>query len=177
MKQFAKIGRSVRPITRSLTIAAALTILGCAYGKTHISEVEGDQVRAFVEQNYENLRAYYSGERERPGAILMDPKSDGVILVPDKWEPISSKEELLELMDRMVQAYYRKMKGEAGVFGPRLQLVLDKDDKRIGYFYSPVDNWPVRPEGSNYSVDPVTYVQVREWSQGGILRPGRKGRK
>ena len=166
MRPIVRIARQALTAAGALILAAACLFMGCAYGKIRSSDVERDGIHVFVERNYPNLIAYYSGERERPGAVLMDLKDDDVRLVPGEWRPISGKEEFLELMERMDHVYYRKMRGPAGRSGPRLQRVLDRNDKLIGYFFSPVDHWPVRPRDSGYSVDTVTYLQVSEWSQG-----------
>ncbi|MBW1787855.1 MAG: hypothetical protein JRK53_14730 [Deltaproteobacteria bacterium] len=155
---------------------AALLIMGCGgYGKIRNSDVTKDQVSRFVDNNYPNLNAYYSGTMEKPGAILMDLKNTSPRFSGKKWYPIKGRQELLQMMDLMVDVYYKKMRGNAGTFGPLLQLVLGRNNKLIGYFYSPIDNWPVRLKGSGYSVDAVTYSQVREWSMGDIRSPSRKG--
>jgi hypothetical protein len=159
-----------------VAVAALLLISGCGgYGKIRNSDVDRGQERLFVEQHYDSLAAYYSGNRDQPGAIVMDLKEQPPRFSGRKWYPIQTKEELLQLMDVMVQVYYKKMRGNAGTFGPLLQRILDHHDRLIGYFYSPVDHWPVRLSGSTYSVDSVTYSQVREWSMGDIRSPSRKG--
>lgn len=164
-------GRSVRGLAM---LAAGLLILGCAYGKLRDSQIEMGQVHDFIEKNASNLAAYYSGEREKPGAILLDLKGDNIALSPEGWQIISSKDELLAMVDSMIGLYYGKMRGQAGTLGPRLQRVLDRNDNLIGYFFSPMDGVPVRPEGEGYRVDPVTYVDVRTWSMGEYRSPGRK---
>jgi hypothetical protein len=69
--------------------------------------------------------------------------------------------------------YYGKMRGEAGALGPQLQRILDGNDKLLGYFFCPMNNVPVRADGEGYTVDAVTYVDVRTWSMGEYRSPGR----
>jgi hypothetical protein len=147
----------------TILVIALLTlssqILGCAYGKIRHSNIEITKIHGFIDQNYDNFYAAYSGKMDRPGAIRFDLKEDDVILTGNGWHPIESRAQLREML-RYMEAKYRFWEG---IFrGPYLYLILDKNDKAIGYYYSILDNTPVSPDGANYSLDPVTELDIRK---------------
>jgi hypothetical protein len=140
-------------------IVLSSQILGCSYGKISHSNIEIAKIHELINQRYDNFQATYSGARDRPGAIRFDLKDDDIVLKGKGWHPIENKEQLNEML-RYMEARYRFWEG---IFrGPYLFLILDENDKTIGYFYSILDNTPVRPDGKDYSLDPVTELDIRK---------------
>ena len=61
----------------------------------------------------------------------------------------------------MFHVYVHRYKGFEGQ-GPQLYRILGTDGMLIGYFFSPVSSTSVWPEGKNYSMEPVTELDVRD---------------
>jgi hypothetical protein len=135
-------------------------LFGCAYGRLVLLPQGEDNIETFVNERYQGLEASYSGTWEKPGALRFDIKGDGIQLTGTGWQPLESKEAILEIVKNM-QTTYRKYKGFVGVLGPQLYAIVGKDNQTIGYIYSPIDYIPVRPDGTNYEVDAITEVDVR----------------
>jgi hypothetical protein len=140
--------------------AFLFALFGCAYGNLVLLPSGQDDIETFVEERYGTVDASYSGTREKPGALRFDIKGDGGALTGSGWQPLGSKDEILEIV-RNMQATYRKYKGALGARGPMLYAIMDKENQLIGYVYSPLDNIPVRPDGKNYELDAITEVDVR----------------
>jgi len=136
-------------------------VLGCTYGKIRNSHVESSKIHEFIDQNYGNCQIAYSGEKDKPGAIRFDLKDDDILLTGEGWHPIENRAQLYEMVENM-NSIYRRYRGVVGALGPQLFLILDKNDKTIGYLFSPISNIPVRPDGANYSIDPVSELDVRK---------------
>jgi hypothetical protein len=135
-------------------------LFGCGYGKLVLLPQGQDNIHTFVEERYATVDASYSGTMEKPGALRFDIKGDGVTLTGSGWQPLGSKEAVLEIVGNM-QTTYRKYKGYVGAVGPNLYAIMVKNNQLIGYIYSPLDTIPVRPDGKNYEVDAITEVDVR----------------
>jgi hypothetical protein len=80
---------------------------------------------------------------------------------------VESKKQLHGMVDVMIRNY--KYWG-TDAQGPRLSVILDRNNKIIGYLFSPVDSTIIRSEGENYSLEPVTELDIRERA-----RPGLRG--
>lgn len=153
---------------RSLPLWIILSlILGCAYGKIRPGTVETGKIHKFIDQQYASSDISYSGDRFIPGAIRFDIKDDDIVLTGTGWHSVKSKEQLNRMVDVMIRKY--KYWGNDAQ-GPRLSVVLDRNDKKIGYIFSPVDYTTIRSDGENYSLSPVTELDIRERA-----RPGLRG--
>jgi hypothetical protein len=137
-------------------------LFGCAYGKLVLFPLGQDTIYTFIESRYTELEASYSGIWEKPGALRFDIKGDGIQLTGSGWQPLESKEAILEIV-RNMQATYRKYRGEVGSRGPRLYTIMNENEQPIGYIYTPIDVIPVRPDGKNYEVDAITETDVRNY--------------
>jgi hypothetical protein len=157
------------------TCAFVSLIMGCAYGNIVESSVPRSDIHQWIDENYDTFTASYSGTEEKPGAIRFDLKGDGVRLVGEGWYPIEGKKELDEMVTRMVHLYLRKYKGNVGALGPQLYRILDKNGKLIGYFFSAIPRTPVRPDGKNYTMDPVNELDVRNESYPWYRAPSPRG--
>jgi hypothetical protein len=65
----------------------------------------------------------------------------------------------------LTAVYYRHYRGIIGNLGPQLYEILDEQGNRIGYLYTAfdlVDTTPIRKFGSNYRVDAVSELQIRD---------------
>jgi hypothetical protein len=138
-------------------------LLGCSYGKLVLFPPAEDNIDTFVAERYQGLEASYSGTREKPGALRFDIKGDGIQLTGSGWQPLGTKDEILEIV-RNMQATYRKYGGEVGLRGPRLYTIMNEKNQPIGYMYSPIDVITVRPDGPNYEVDAITETDVRDYA-------------
>jgi hypothetical protein len=155
--------RSVSSARLRHSAAAAVflfALLGCSYGRLVLLPRGQDNIETFVEERYGTVDASYSGTMEKPGALRFDIKDDGGVLTGSGWQPLESKDEILEIVQNM-QATYRKYKGALGARGPMLYAIMDKENQLIGYVYSPLDTIPVRTDGENYKLDAITEVDVR----------------
>jgi hypothetical protein len=94
-------------------------------------------------------------------------KDDDIALTGSGWNPVESKKQLHGMVDVMIRNY--KYWG-TDAQGPRLSVILDRNNKIIGYLFSPVDSTIIRSEGENYSLEPVTELDIRERA-----RPGLRG--
>jgi hypothetical protein len=141
-------------------VISLFTLFGCAYGRVALLPPGQDDIDTFVEERYGTVDASYSGTMEKPGALRFDIKDDGGVLTGSGWQPLGSKDEILEIV-RNMQATYRKYKGALGARGPMLYAIMDKENQLIGYVYSPLDTIPVRTDGENYKLDAITEVDVR----------------
>jgi hypothetical protein len=150
----------------SLLILVSL-ILGCAYGKIRPGTVETGKIHEFIDQQYASADISYSGDRSIPAAIRFDLKDDDIALTGTGWHSVKSKEQLHGMVDDMIRKY--KYWG-TDAQGPRLSVILDRNNKTIGYLFSPVDSTIIRSEGENYSLEPVIDLDIRERA-----RPGLKG--
>jgi hypothetical protein len=145
----------------ALFYSGLLLASGCAhegYGKIRDSSIDHTKIHEFMDKEYDNFKAAYSGGEE-PAAIRFDVKDDGVQLIGDGWNPVQGKEELHAIVDYMIQRYRFWM----GVYrGPYLYLIVGGEGRTIGYLYSPLDHTPVRKLGEDYSVDTITIFDIRE---------------
>jgi hypothetical protein len=135
-------------------------VLGCAYGRITPSPVTTGNLQEFLDQHEGVLDAAYSGDKDRPGAILFDIKNDGVQLKGDGWHPIKDKEGLHQMVAYVSRAY--RYWGGDWTESARLYSVLNNSGKTIGYLLSPLDTAVVRSANGTYSVDPVTEPEIRE---------------
>ena len=150
----------------SLLILVSL-ILGCAYGKIRPGTVETGKIHEFIDQQYGNFDISYSGDSSIPGAIRFDIKNDDIALTGTGWHPVETRNQLHGMVDGMIRKYeYWGTDAQ----GPRLSVILDRNDKKIGYLFSPVDSTTIRSDGENYSLAPVTELDIRERA-----RPGLRG--
>ena len=134
-------------------------LAGCAYGKLRTSDVKLDRIPEFLDENYDRFIVSYSGEEGTPAAIRFDLKDDSVTLTGAGWTPVEDRDALHRMMDSMI-ARYRFWEG---IFrGPYLLEILSTDGTRIGYYYSILEYTTIRPDGPNYSMDPVTDLEIRE---------------
>ncbi len=174
-----RLGYSDRLRHFAATAVVLFALFGCAYGRLVPLPSGQDNIDTFVEKRYETLDASFSGTVEKPGALRFDIKGDGVTLTGSGWQPLDSKDAIFEIV-RNMQTTYRKYKGFVGVLGPQLYEITDKENRTIGYIYSPIDTITVRPDGPNYQVDAITEVDVRRmvypnWGDGGRgMRGGRR---
>ncbi len=153
---------------RSLPLWIILSlILGCAYAKIRPGTVDTGRIHEFIDQQYTSSDISYSGDRSIPGAVRFDIKDDDIALTGTGWYPVKSKEHLHEMIDGMIRKY-----GYWGTDaqGPRISVILDRKDNKIGYLFSPVDYTTIRSEGANYELSPVTDLDIRERA-----RPGLRG--
>jgi hypothetical protein len=160
--------RFLRHSFRSIFILIILSlILGCAYGKIRPGTVETGRIHEFIDQQYAISDISYSGDRSIPGAIRFDIKDDDIALTGAGWHPVESKEQLHGMVDGMILKYnYWGTDAQ----GPRISVILDRNDKKIGYLFSPMDYTTIRSDGENYSLEPVTELDIRERA-----RPGLRG--
>jgi hypothetical protein len=153
---------------RSLPLWIILSlILGCAYGKIRPGNVETGRIHEFIDQQYASADISYSGDRSIPGAIRFDIKDDDIALTGTGWHPVESKGQIHGMVDGMILKY--KYWG-TDAQGPRISVILDRNDKKIGYLFSPMDSTTIRSDGVNYGLEPVTDVDIRERA-----RPGLRG--
>jgi len=142
-------------------------ILGCAYGKIRPGTIETDKIHEFIDQQYGNFDISYSGDSSIPGAISFDLKDDDIALTGSGCHAVETMEQLHGLVDDMIRKYnYWGTDAQ----GPRLSVILDRNDKKIGYLFSPMDSTTIRSDGENYSLAPVTEPDIRERA-----RPGLRG--
>jgi hypothetical protein len=156
-------------------------LLGCAYGRygrTRIAAVPQEDIEAFMEREFDTFHVSYSGERERPGAIQMDLKGDSVSLTGEGWHPIADKGALRERVGNM-RKVYRRYRGVVGAVGPRLYVIEDSEGNRIGYLFTALSHTPVRPDGDDYSLDPVHELDVRNqaYPRGDPSDGGKRGKR
>ena len=152
--------------TLSLLILVSL-IFGCAYAKIRPCAIEPGKIHKFMDQQYGNVDISYSGDRSIPGAIRFDLRDDDIALTGSGWHSVKNKEQLHGMVDGMLRKYEY---WGTDARGPRLSVILDRNDKKIGYIFSPVDYTTIRSDGKNYSLSPVTELDIRERA-----RPGLRG--
>jgi hypothetical protein len=144
-------------------------VAACAYPRFIYSDIESDRIHSFIDQNYRKFAVSYSGDSGLPGAIRFDPKGDGVELTGKGWYSVHSREDLHRLASLMMDAY--RFYGQDAM-GPTLYLIKDSQDRSIGYYFSPLHYTPMSRDGNNYSMSPVTEVDVREKAQSGVRGAG-----
>ncbi len=155
---------------RSLPLWIILSlILGCAYAKIRPGNVETGRIHEFIDQQYAISDISYSGNRSIPGAVRFDLRDDDIALTGTGWHPVESKRQIHGMVDSMILKY--KYWG-TDAQGPRISVILDRNDKKIGYLFSPVDYTTIRADGENYSLEPVTYLDIRERAKPGLRGAG-----
>jgi hypothetical protein len=157
-------GSTVRFGKGAAAFILLFALLGCAYGKLVLFPLGPGNIDTFVEDRYPELEASYSGAMEKPGALRFDIKGDGIQLTGSGWQPLESKEAVLQVVRNMQHTYLGKYKGEVGAVGPRLYTIMNVNDQPIGYIYTPIGVIPVRPDGKNYEVDAITETDVRNYA-------------
>ncbi len=167
-----RFGYSARLRHSAAAAVVLFAIFGCAYGRLVPLPPGQDNIETFVEKRYETVDTSYSGIMEKPGTLRFDIKGDGVTLTGSGWQPLGSKDAVFEIV-RNMQTTYRKYKGFVGAFGPRLYEIMDKENRTIGYIYSPLDAITVRPDGPDVQVDAITELDVRNT----VYPPTRPGAK
>jgi hypothetical protein len=155
---------------RNFALCITLSLIfGCAYAKIRPGTLETGRIHEFIDKQYTNADISYSGDRSVPGAIRFDLKNDNIALTGSGWYRVESKNQLHGMVDGMLRKYYY---WGTDAQGPRLSVILDRNDKKIGYLFSPVDNTPIRTDGQNYSLEPVTDPDIRERARPGIRGAG-----
>ncbi|MGD2127255.1 MAG: hypothetical protein PVG99_14320 [Desulfobacteraceae bacterium] len=157
---------SIRVMASALTVAMAM-ILGCAYPTVRPSVVDSKGIQPFIGNHYGQFDMAYSGDEKRPGAIRFDLKQDGISFTGRGWTPLQSRsraEEMALYMNRI----YAYMGNDAQ--GPRLYEIRDPKGSLLGYYYSPVASTPIRKQGGDYDIDPITFQDIEERG-----RPGLRG--
>ena len=160
--------RFFRHSFRSLPLWIILSlILGCAYGKIRPGTVETGKIHELIDSHYAISDISYSGDKIIPGAIRFDLRDDDIALTGTGWHPVESKEQVHGIVDGMIRKY-----GYWGndAQGPRLSVIQDRNDKKIGYLFSPVDSTTIRSDGANYELSPISELDIRERA-----RPGLRG--
>lgn len=142
-------------------------IFGCAHAKIRPGTIETGKIHEFIDQEYGNFDISFSGDSSIPAAIRFDIKDDDIALTGNGWHPAETGDQLHGMVDGMIRKYeYWGIDAQ----GPRLSVILDKNDRKIGYLFSPVDFTTIRSDGENYSLEPVTELDIRERA-----RPGLRG--
>jgi uncharacterized membrane protein YgcG len=148
-------------------VASAATLLfglaSCGYG--HIRPASQPELMDSLIKDSDKYHISYSGDKDKPGAVLFDPKSDNVTLKKgEKWASIEDKKQLESMVNIMINEYPTEDQGEKST----LNAVKGKDGNVIGYIFSPVTSKLVRPAGENsYSIDSVSTVDAENRSSGG----------
>ncbi|GEM_PF-1854139 len=156
MKDLMTVFKTEDHGTRLLCVGLLLAfILGCACAGVVPSDVDTRNMDTFIDNNWRDFKAFYSGAADKPGAITFDLKGDGTFLTGEGWHPVDSRAQLNEMVNRMVQLYRKAP-------GPQLYVIHDAGGRKIGYFFSAVSYPTIRREGDNYSLDPLTELDVRE---------------
>ena len=149
---------------------AVLMMFACTgYGSMRPSSIGAGKIQAFIDARFEDMHAAYCGGEAAPTAILLDLKSDSVRLGGAGWTPVNGKDQLVRMIFAM-QKEFRTWGLDVG--GPRLSEILDASGSVVGYLYSPVDETIVRPDGADYTVDTVTWDNIRERADPGIRGMG-----
>lgn len=147
--------------------AAATTLLfelaSCGFGR--IAPASQPELMDSLIRDSNKYHLSYSGDQDKPGAVLIDPKSDNITLKRgEKWAPIEDKKQLESMVKTMTNKYTGDDQGEK----PTLNAVKGKDGSIIGYIFSPVPSKPVRPAGENsYSIDHVSTIEAENRTSGG----------
>ena len=144
-------------------------IIGCAYAKIRPGTLETGKIHDFIEKEYAGSDISYSGDRAVPGAIRFDLRGDDISLTGSGWYRVESKNQLHGMVDGMLRTYHY---WGTDAQGPRLSVIFDRNDKKIGYLFSPVDQTTIRADGENYSLEPVTELDIRERARPGIRGAG-----
>lgn len=151
-------------------VVAAGTLLfqlaSCGFGR--IDPAGQPELMDSLMQDSNKYHISYSGEREKPGAVLFDPKSDNINLERgEKWASIEDKKQLESMIKSMVDEYNGTYPGNENGEKATLNAVKGNDGNVIGYLYSPVPDSKVRPAGDNYKVDSVSTIDAENRKEGG----------
>ncbi|RJR22371.1 MAG: hypothetical protein C4582_06785 [Desulfobacteraceae bacterium] len=142
---------------------------GCTYPLAQRSQEPPGGIHGFIETRYEDFVVSYSGNRERPGAILFDIKADKKKLKGIGWHPAATMQEALSMADTMADQY-RYWGTDA--MGPRLSVIMDQERRTIGYIYSPVEEIAVIQSNGDFSIEAITDLEIRKRANPGIRGAG-----
>jgi hypothetical protein len=149
--------------TRAVVAVVSLfQLASCGFGR--IAPASQPELMDSLIQDSNKYHISYSGDKDKPGAVLIDPKSDNITLKRgEKWAPIEDKKQLESIIKTMINEYPTEDDGEKAT----LNAVKGKDGNVIGYIFSPVSDSKVRPAGENsYSIDSVSTIDAENRSSG-----------
>ncbi len=152
--------------TRAVVAVVSLfQLASCIRGYGQMAPVSQPELMDSLIKDSSKYHISYSGDKDKPGAVLFDPKSDNVNLERgEKWIPIEDKKQLESMVKTMVNEYTGDDQGEI----PTLNAVKDIHGNVIGYIFSPVTSKLVRPAGENsYSIDSVSTIEAENRTSGG----------
>ena len=148
-----------------VAVVSLFQLASCIRGYGQMAPVSQPELMDSLIKDSSKYHISYSGDKDKPGAVLFDPKSDNVNLERgEKWIPIEDKKQLESMVNIMINEYPTEDQGEKST----LNAVKGKDGNVIGYIFSPVTSKLVRPAGENsYSIDSVSTVDAENRSSGG----------
>ncbi|MBN2034014.1 MAG: hypothetical protein JW836_12110 [Deltaproteobacteria bacterium] len=114
-----------------------LTVYGCAskgYIRTRMVHPDQISVQSLLE-TWQDYTIHFTGHgRGHPSAVLFKPKSDGKVVIADRWWKVEQYEILADLVDSIQRqlpiAYYY----------PRLLQLMGPDNHRYGYVFTSWDH-------------------------------------
>jgi hypothetical protein len=150
-------------IKAATAVTLLLELAACGYGR--IAPAGQPELMDSLIRDSNKYHLSYSGDQDKPGAVLVDPKSDNINLERgEKWFPIGDEKQLESMVNTMINEYPAEDDGEKAT----LNAVKDKYGNVIGYIFSPVTDSKVRPAGEDsYKVDPVSTVDAENRTSGG----------
>jgi hypothetical protein len=142
-------------------------LASCGFGR--IAPASQPELMDSLIKDSDKYHISYSGDKDKPGAVLFDPKQDNITLERgEKWAPIGDKKQLESMVKSMVDEYNGEYPGNDDGEKSTLNAVKDKDGNIIGYIFSPVTSKKVRPAGENsYSIDTVSTIEAENRTSGG----------
>jgi hypothetical protein len=153
--------------TRAVVAVVSLfQLASCGFGR--IAPASQPELMDSLIQDSNKYHISYSGDKDKPGAVLIDPKSDNITLKRgEKWTPIEDKKQLESVVKSMIDAYSGEYPGNDDGEKATLNAVKGKDGNVIGYIFSPVSDSKVRPAGENsYSIDSVSTIEAENRTSG-----------